>query len=194
MRLRKILLLPAVVSISAIFAFGCFAQQDDSQTNDKVRELQDQYRRLLKDEYNPSTIVPKTNGEPSFGAGTGLKSSKEEGKKSRSHAASKKTRHGKKLAGHKSGHTRKSASKKVSGKKKSLAKAPARSKAGKSSKLASSKAGKSAASAKSGKIAGKKKTGADKKSAAKKSSNEKSSKIHSKKKTGNVKKNAVKKG
>ncbi|MGA7643902.1 MAG: hypothetical protein WBW56_17020, partial [Syntrophobacteraceae bacterium] len=68
MRLRKILMLPAVVLISAVFAFGCFAQQDDSQVNDKVRELQEQYRRLLKDEYNPSTIEPKVNGKPSFGA------------------------------------------------------------------------------------------------------------------------------
>ena len=68
MRLRKILMLPVVVSISAIFAFGCIAQQEDSQVNDKVRDLQEQYRRLLKDEYNPSTIEPKTNGKPSFGS------------------------------------------------------------------------------------------------------------------------------
>ena len=82
MRLRKILMLPAVVSISAFFAFGCFAQQEDSQVNDKVRELQEQYHRLLKDEYNPSTIEPKVNGKPSFGAGSsGLKSSKKKGKK-----------------------------------------------------------------------------------------------------------------
>ncbi len=66
MRLRKLLMLPAVVSLSAIFAFGSVAQQEEGQVNDKVRELQEQYRRLLKDEYNPSTIEPKTNAKPSF--------------------------------------------------------------------------------------------------------------------------------
>ena len=107
MRLRKILMLPAVVSLSAIFAFGSVAQQEDGQVNDKVRELQEQYRRLLKDEYNPSTIEPKTNGKPSFSSGSGwMKSSKTSKgrksrhgkyakKKSRTRTASKKGRSGK---------------------------------------------------------------------------------------------------
>ena len=76
MRLRKILMLPAVVSLSAIFAFGSVAQQEEGQVNDKVRELQEQYRRLLKNEYNPSTIEPKTNGKPSFSGPGWMKSSK----------------------------------------------------------------------------------------------------------------------
>ena len=91
MGLRKILMLPVVVSISAVFAFGSFAQQEDSQVNDKVRELQEQYRRLLKDEYNPSTIEPKTNGKPSFGTESGwMKSSKKKGKKSAKRKSGKK--------------------------------------------------------------------------------------------------------
>jgi hypothetical protein len=107
MRLRKILMLPAVVSISAIFAFGSIAQQEDSQVNDKVRELQEQYHRLLKDEYNPSTIQPKTDGKPSFSSNEGwMKSSKAKSKKksrhrrngSRSRAYARKKHSGKKLA------------------------------------------------------------------------------------------------
>ena len=108
MRLRKILMLPAVVSLSAIFAFGSVAQQEEGQVNDKVRELQEQYRRLLKNEYNPSTIEPKTNGKPSFGEPGWMKSSKRaKGKKSKhgkyakkrsgARSASKKARSGKKL-------------------------------------------------------------------------------------------------
>ena len=91
MRLRKILMLPAVVSLSTIFAFGSVAQQEEGQVNDKVRELQEQYRRLLKDEYNPSTIEPKTNGKPSFGSSGWLKSSKSaKGKKSKRRKYAKK--------------------------------------------------------------------------------------------------------
>ena len=93
MRLRKILMLPAVVSLLAIFAFGSVAPQEEGQVNDKVRELQDQYRRLLKNEYNPSTIEPKTNGKPSFGAPGWMKSSKSaKGKKSKRRKYAKKKR------------------------------------------------------------------------------------------------------
>ena len=84
MRLRKLLMLPAVVSLTAIFAFGSVAQQEEGQVNDKVRELQEQYRRLLKDEYNPSTIEPKTNAKPSFSSPGWMKSTKKaKGKKSK---------------------------------------------------------------------------------------------------------------
>ncbi len=100
MRLRKLLMLPAVVSLSAIFAFGTVAQQEDGQVNDKVRELQEQYRRLLKDEYNPSTIEPKTNGKPSFGSDQGwMKSSKSgKGKKSKYGKSAKKKSRSRKAA------------------------------------------------------------------------------------------------
>ena len=66
MRWRKILMLARGRIHFGRFCIRCVAQQEDSQVNDKVRELQEQYRRLLKDEYNPSTIEPKTNGKPSF--------------------------------------------------------------------------------------------------------------------------------
>ena len=117
MRLRKILMLPAVVSISAVLAFGCFAQEEDSQVNDKVRELQEQYRRLLKDEYNPSTIEPKTDGKPSFDSGSSwMKSSKKKGKKS-SRRKSAKKKSGKYKTSKKTSSSKKQSQRKPVGKK-----------------------------------------------------------------------------
>lgn len=153
MRLRKILMLPAVLSISAVFAFGCLAQKEDDQVNDKVRELQEQYRRLLKDEYNPSTIQPKTNGAPSFSSKSGwMNSSKKKGKGSAKRKSGKKksgsrfaTGKGKKVAKGRSAKSSKTSSKTTAGKKKASANASA----GKSKSSRSLK-GTTAESAKSG--------------------------------------------
>ena len=94
-------------------SFGHFCIRERCPTgrrpvNEKVRELQEQYRRLLKDEYNPSAVEPKTNGKPSFSSEPGWM---ESSKKSRTEIktprirqektgtrASKKSRSGKKFA------------------------------------------------------------------------------------------------
>jgi hypothetical protein len=97
MGIRKMLMLPAVLSFSAVFAFVTLAQQEDSQVNDKVRELQQQWNQLMKNEYNPSAIQPKTKNGPSFGSSSSWSrsSKKSAGKRSRHHSrwASKKRHH-----------------------------------------------------------------------------------------------------
>ncbi len=100
MKIRKLLMLPVVFSISAVLSFGAMAQQEDQKVNEKVRELQDQWNRIMKDEYNPAAIQPKTNGSPSFGSDrTWMKSSqKSSKKKSKLRSKSAKKKHGKSVA------------------------------------------------------------------------------------------------
>ncbi|MGC8492201.1 MAG: hypothetical protein ACP5SH_10730 [Syntrophobacteraceae bacterium] len=94
MRFRTMLMLTAAVSIAAILGLGCpveslYAQsqtqaqtpaqsqgqpqvqapaqgQSQGQVNDRVRELQEQYKNLLKHEYNPSQYHPAATEQPSF--------------------------------------------------------------------------------------------------------------------------------
>jgi len=196
-------MLPAVVSLSAIFAFGSLAQQEEGQVNDKVRELQEQYRRLLKNEYNPSTIEPKTNGKPSFSESGWMKSSKRaKGKKSKhgkyakkksgTRRASKKTRSGKKLAKGRSGKLARNTSKRHPVKGTALAKASAGKrpkssrasapKAARSSVKGAKSSGKTAKKTSKSRVSEKKKKGTDPKVAVKKGTTPKSNKIVSKKK------------
>jgi hypothetical protein len=80
--LKKVIFLPACIIFSAVFAFTAVAQQNDPEINDKVRELQEQWQKIMKDEYNPSAIQPKTNGGPSFNSNkTWMGSSKKRAKK-----------------------------------------------------------------------------------------------------------------
>lgn len=170
MGIRKLLMLPAVLSLSAIFAFGAVAQQEEPQSSDKVRELQEQWHRIMKDEYNPSAIQPQTNGKPSFAGSTWMKSSKKsKGKKSkvrtsRKHSkkgvASAKTRGSRKSAGVSKKSSKKAAltAKKSSGKSAKVTRSSAK-KGTDSSATAAKKGNKSSASAKKKGTAGNKKAG-----------------------------------
>ena len=116
MRFRNIFTLAAVAWILLFFAPGSFAGegtqnlyaqaqapappqgqvqgqapsqgQNPGQVNDKVRQLQEQYKDLLKHEYNPSNFHPKATGEPSFNKPGWLNHSKHgSGKKYPDHTA-----------------------------------------------------------------------------------------------------------
>lgn len=81
-------------------------QSQGQQVNDRVRELQEQYKDLLKHEYNPSQFHPKATGEPSFSKPGWLNhASRRSAKKvSRSHArhsyyGKRSSKHGRKSGG-----------------------------------------------------------------------------------------------
>jgi hypothetical protein len=84
--MRKIVLVFLVVSFSAAFSISAGAQQEN--LNDKIFELQEQWKRIMLDEYNPSAVQPKAGGRSLFGSApfSGKRARKPASGKPRPHA------------------------------------------------------------------------------------------------------------
>ena len=62
--MRKMIIVSFIIGFSAVFAIAAGAQQEN--LNGKFLELQEQWERIMQDEYNPSTIQPKVTGRSSL--------------------------------------------------------------------------------------------------------------------------------
>lgn len=62
----KITLISFIVVFSAVFAIAAGAQQENQGLNDKILELQEQWKGIMQGEYNPSTIQPKVRERSSL--------------------------------------------------------------------------------------------------------------------------------
>jgi hypothetical protein len=66
---RTLMFLASVVfAASVLFLPTASARaQDQQQMGEPLRELQEQWRQIMKNEYNPSAITPNHSGKPTFG-------------------------------------------------------------------------------------------------------------------------------
>ncbi len=88
MGIRKILVVSAAISFSAFsFSFEAMAQQERPRLDDSFRQLQEQWKQIMKNEYNPATIQPVVNHQTSFSDRAWLdKSKRTSHKKTRDYA------------------------------------------------------------------------------------------------------------